>query len=110
MSFDRGRHAAVSIDQPTLTSDRRTFLTTLEPAVRSKPGLTRGIVFVNGTPSLRVISTSQPRQSVTITADYTEDDWWFSWPDGHTFAPVDDPQGAADVIARELGVGSRESS
>lgn len=103
MGFNSGPPSA-DIDQPVLTSDRRTFLTVLDGVVGAMPGLACGIVFVVGTPALRVISISQPRRSVTIGADYTDGDWWFCWPDGATIGPVDDPEGAANVIAHHLQV------
>lgn len=103
MSLDRGRHAATSIDGPAPSSNRRAFLTALDEVVRSRPGLACGIVTRRGVPILNVVRFGAAGRSVEIGCDFSDGCWWFAWAaDGQTIAPVDDPDGAADVIAHEL--------
>lgn len=105
MASPKGRHAATKVDWPVSTSDRRTFLTVLDEAVRSKPGMACGIVARDGVPVLHVINSEMPRHAAEIGADYTDGDWWYTWvQSGDTIGPVDDPDGVADVIAHTLKV------
>ncbi|REE96958.1 hypothetical protein [Thermomonospora umbrina] len=105
MSFDRRLNNAASVDQPVLTNDRRTFLRMLDETIRSKPGLACGIVTRAGLPVLHVINSEMPRHAVEIGADFTADDWWFTWAvSGNAIGPVDDPESVTDMVARALKV------
>jgi hypothetical protein len=105
MSFDKPRQARFSADQLMPQGERRSSLAALDEAVREHGGMSCGIVPREGTPVLHVINSELPSRSTEIGCDYVDQDWWFTWAKtGDTLGLAEDPAGAAQAVAADLGV------
>jgi uncharacterized membrane-anchored protein len=105
MSFDRPRHrAGTAVDTGTPDNQRKVFLGVLGQVLRETyTGITAETVLRGGSPVLFVVSHSPVLKRADISADFTDDGWWYAWArDSRTIGPVEDSVGVARAIASWL--------
>lgn len=82
---------------------RRRYITDLDRAISGRNELACGIVRAEDDPALNVIRFGSPRRSVEVTAVDAFGRPWFAWAaDGELIGTVDDVEGVAYTIDREL--------
>lgn len=97
----------MSVDRPQPTwsvqgSQRTTFLDVLRLELLGGHDLSSDLVACAHGAVLRVFGPGEA--SVEIGCEMTPDGWWFTWAadDARTIAPVEDLQGTAKLVARDL--------